>query len=266
MKKRTISALIIALIFIPILVKGGLIFDITVFIVAMLALKEFLDIKETKKRIPTFVKVISYIFLVVIMGVNVSNLALTFQMDYRIISGLFLAFLVPTILYHDKNKYSINDAFYLIGGIFFLSLSMILLITIRELNINLLIYIFLITIITDTYAYLTGRLIGKHKLLYEISPNKTWEGTIGGTVFGVFISSLFYLTVINPSISIIKILFISTFLSVLGQFGDLFFSAIKRYYDKKDFSNLIPGHGGILDRLDSILFVILGFMFFISLI
>ena len=58
----------------------------------------------------------------------------------------------------------------------------------------------------------------------------------------------------------------SLFLSILGQYGDLVFSAIKRYYGKKDFSNIMPGHGGILDRFDSIIFVILGFMFFITLI
>lgn len=266
MKTRAISAVIMGIIFIPLLVYGGLPFTLGIFLIAMLGLKEFLDIKETKKRVPTFIKVISYVFLVVIMGVNISAVNLAFTMDFRVISGLFLAFLTPTILYHDRDKYSINDAFYLIGGIFFLALSMLLLINIRTLSLNLLIYLFLVTIITDTYAYLTGMLIGKRKLIEEVSPKKTWEGTIGGTVFGVFVSSMFYITVINPNINIWMICFISFFLSILGQFGDLFFSSIKRYYGKKDFSNLIPGHGGILDRFDSILFVILGVMFFITIL
>ena len=68
------------------------------------------------------------------------------------------------------------------------------------------------------------------------------------------------------NLPIYVIILMTMFLSILGQFGDLFFSAIKRYYGKKDFSNIMPGHGGILDRLDSIIFVILGFMFFITII
>ena len=77
---------------------------------------------------------------------------------------------------------------------------------------------------------------------------------------------MFYVTVISQTTPVLYVVLASTFLSLLGQFGDLFFSAIKRYYGKKDFSNLIPGHGGVLDRIDSIIFVLLGFMFFISII
>jgi phosphatidate cytidylyltransferase len=266
MKQRAISALIMIIICVPLLILGGLYFNIGVFILAMLALKEFLDIKETKKRVPSFVKVISYAFLVMLIAINVSSEVLTFQMDYRVISGLLLTFLVPTILYHDREKYSINDAFYLIGGLFFLALSMILLINVRSYSLMMLIYLLLITIMTDTFAYLTGMLIGRNKLIESISPKKTWEGTIGGTAVAVFVSTMFYITTIDPDMNIYKLIFIGTFLSILGQFGDLFFSAIKRYYGKKDFSNLIPGHGGILDRMDSIIFVLLGFMFFISIL
>ena len=109
-------------------------------------------------------------------------------------------------------------------------------------------------------------LIGKHKLLEEISPKKTWEGTIGGTIIGTFVSTVFYVTVINPNINLGIIILVSLFLSIIGQFGDLVFSAIKRYYGKKDFSNIMPGHGGVLDRLDSLIFVLLGFTFFITII
>ena len=116
---------------------------------------------------------------------------------------------------------------------------------------------------TDTFAYITGLLIGKTKLLESISPKKTWEGIIGGTLFGTFISTMFYITGIDPSVNVIKIILVSAFLSILGSLGDLVFSAIKRYDGKKDFSNLMPGYGGILDRLDSLIFVLLGFMFFI---
>lgn len=270
MKKRVISAIIMLGIFIPLFLIGNIFFTLAIYFVSMLALKEFLDIKSTKKELPEFINFISYLLLTLLIFFNTSiggnGEKIILTMDFRILSGLFLIFLIPTVLYHDRKKYSVNDAFYLIGGIFFLGTSMSLLILLRNHGTLLLTYLLLITIITDTYAYLTGSLIGKHKLIEEISPKKTWEGTILGTLFAVFISTMFYHTVINPEVSIWILIFISTFLSIIGQFGDLFFSAIKRYYGKKDFSNLIPGHGGILDRLDSIIFVILGYTFFITIL
>lgn len=264
--KRVISAIIALIILFPIFIKGGTIYEITILILGLIGLKEFLDIKETKKELPAFVKFIAYIVftLFVLSGTNTKDIALS--VDYRIISTLVLAFLMPTVLYHEREKYSINDAFYLIGGVFFLSLAFELLIFIRMYNLKYLIYLFLITVLTDTFALYTGMLIGKNKLLETISPKKTWEGFFGGTIMATIISCIYFTTVINPDISISLLVIVTIFLSILGQFGDLAFSAIKRYYGKKDFSNLIPGHGGILDRFDSIIFVILGFMFFIGIL
>lgn len=266
MKKRVISAIIALAIFIPIIIMGGLPYQILIYLLAMLGLKEFLHVKASKKEIPIFIEIISYVILTLLVFHNINNNELVYTVDFRIIAGLFLVYLIPTVLYHDSNIFSINDAFYLIGGIFFLGASFALLILIRNISLNLLIYLFLITIITDTYAYITGYLIGRHKLLKEISPNKTWEGMIGGTFFGVLISSVFYYNVINPEISLNVLILMTLFLSIIGQFGDLAFSAIKRYFGVKDFSNIMPGHGGILDRFDSIIFVVLAFMFFITII
>ena len=137
---------------------------------------------------------------------------------------------------------------------------------IRNNSLWLTIYLFLITVTTDTYAYFTGMLIGKHKLLESISPKKTWEGMIGGTFFGTLIPVVFYHIMVSQATPIFNIVIVTLFLSILGQFGDLIFSCIKRYFGKKDFSNIMPGHGGVLDRLDSIIFVMLGFVFFISMI
>ena len=261
MKTRTISAILMLSVFIPVLYLGGIWFDIAVFILALLSLKEFIDMKETKKRLPIFVKLISYLFMTLLIATNIISENANLEIDFRILSAFFLTFLIPTVLYHDRSKYSINDAYYLIGGIFFLSLSFVLLSIVRNVRLALIIYLFLITILTDTFAYLTGLLIGKHKMIESVSPKKTWEGSIGGTIMGVFVSTVFYLTIIDPYINIIKISLVGLFLSIIAQFGDLVFSSIKRYFGKKDFSNLIPGHGGVLDRLDSIIFVLLGFMF-----
>ena len=266
MKIRVISAIVALAIVIPLILTGGMAYNVGVYIISMLALKEFLDIKIVKKQLPIFIQLIAYIFMTLIMLVDENISSSVFSLDYRILSALFMAFLIPTVLYHEREKYSVNDAFYLIGGIVFLSISMSLLILVRNVSLNLLIFLLLIPMITDTFAYITGCLIGKHKLLEKISPKKTIEGMIGGTIMGVFISAMFYHTVIDPEFSKISLLMICTFLSVLGKYGDLVFSAIKRYFGKKDFSNLMPGHGGILDRLDSIIFVLLGFMFFINIL
>lgn len=266
MKTRIISAIIALAIIIPLILNGGAIFNLGVYVISILALKEFLDIKSTKKQIPIFIQLIAYIFITILIAFNSKDLSNVFTLDYRILAALFMAFLIPTVFYHERSKYSINDAFYLIGGLLFLGISMSLLTLVRSLDLNLLIFLLLIPMVTDIFAYITGMLIGKNKLLEEISPKKTVEGMVGGTIMGVFISAMFYHTVIDPTFSKVELVAICTFLSLLGQYGDLVFSAIKRYFGKKDFSNLIPGHGGILDRLDSIIFVLLGFMYFITII
>lgn len=266
MKKRLISSIIMILICVPIFIIGGEIYSFAIGILSVMALTEFLNTKETKKKLPIFVKIISYIFVLIYLFQSLGGPVKTFSVDFRIISGMFLTFMIPTLLYHDREKYSINDAFYMMGSIFFLSLPMQLFITVRDYNFNLMIYLLLISIMTDIFAYITGMLIGKNKLLESVSPKKTWEGTIGGTIFATFISVIYYITVINTNMNLFIIIGITMFLSILGQFGDLAFSAIKRYYNKKDFSSLIPGHGGILDRIDSLIFVLLGFMFFISIL
>ncbi len=265
MKTRVLSATIMLIIFIPLLFIGGNAFSLGVYLVALLGLHEFLKIKDEKKYIPSFIKFISYILLTLLILANTNIKELTFSIDYRVLAGLFISYLIPTVLYHDREKYSVNDAFYLIGGVLFLGISMSLLILIRNNSLALTIYLFLIAIMTDTYAYFIGFLIGKHKLLESISPKKTLEGMIGGTVFGTFIGTVFYHLFVS-STPIYVVIIITLFLSIIGQFGDLVFSAIKRYFSKKDFSNIVPGHGGVLDRMDSIIFILLGFVFFMILI
>ena len=111
---------------------------------------------------------------------------------------------------------------------------------------------------TDIFAYFIGCKFGKHKLCPEISPKKTVEGAIGG-IFGCIISLLVYTFALNKlcnfGINYISIGAIAVFVSIFAQLGDLVASSIKRNAKIKDFGNLLPGHGGVLDRIDSILFV-----------
>lgn len=263
MRKRFVSTLILVVVFIPILLIGGNLFNMSMYILSMIALNEFLRIKESRKEIPIFIKSISFITFTFIVFAGITNSSLIYKIDYRVLSSIFLLFLIPIVFYHDRKIYSVNDAFFFIGGILFLGIAFSLFILIRNISLVNCIYLVLISVCGDIYAYLTGKYIGHHKLLIEVSKNKTIEGLIGGVIFGTFIPFMYLTTVSLGNNLYIFVMTLS--LAILGQLGDLCFSAIKRYYGKKDFSDLIPGHGGIIDVIDSIIFILLGFMFFIKL-
>lgn len=265
MKKRIISAIVMVLICIPFILIGGGLFNFAVYVLSMFALKEFIDIKKDRKPVPNFICFISYIFMTLLVLVDVASISTSYNLDYRILSALFLSYLIPVVIYHDYKKYSIKDAFYMIGGVLFLGISMALLIMLRESGLRLFVFLFTITIVTDIFSYITDKLIGKHKMVSEISSTKTWEALIIGSFMGVFVSCVYYHTCIDPNFNIFTLILITTFLTLIGQFGDLVFQAIKKCFGKKEFSNLIPGHGGVLDRLDSIIFVLLGFTFFMTI-
>lgn len=140
---------------------------------------------------------------------------------------------------------------------------------IREMDGGLyyLLFAIAISMLTDVMAFCVGKYIGKHKLAPNISPQKTIEGSVGGTLLAVAICMVIaYILQRNEMIEIhYGVLFCYLILaSVIGQFGDLAFSAVKRIVGVKDYSNLLPGHGGVLDRCDSLIFVLpFTWMFFL---
>ncbi len=127
----------------------------------------------------------------------------------------------------------------------------------------LIIYVILGVIFNDMGAYFIGLLFGKHKMNERISPKKTWEGFIGGVVFSIVVSSTFAIIVAAKGKPILPIfdlahlyypIIISILIPLISDVGDFVFSAVKRTFGVKDFSNLLPGHGGVLDRIDSLIF------------
>ena len=118
--------------------------------------------------------------------------------------------------------------------------------------------VFITAWVSDSMAYIVGSLIGKHKLIPEVSPKKTVEGAVGGVVFAI-IGCLLYGLIIelltDVEANYLSLSLIGLTLSVVSQLGDLIASLIKREYGVKDYSNLLPGHGGIMDRFDSVLAV-----------
>ena len=262
MKTRIISAIVAALIVIPIFYYGGFAYRLGVGVLAVIGYTEFLMAKETKKRLPDLVKIIGYITLFSLFAINVLNKT-TFDINYKTLIYVIMVFLIPVILYHDDKTYNTTDALYLIGGTLFLGLAFSILYTLRENGLTTLIYLIIITISSDTFAYFIGVLLGKHKMIPDISPNKTWEGAFGGIFFSVGFGTIYYMNYINTNQNIAIVILMTLFLSIISQFGDLIFSAMKRTAGIKDFSNIMPGHGGVLDRLDSLILIMLAYMLII---
>lgn len=126
----------------------------------------------------------------------------------------------------------------------------------------------MICVVTDTAAYFFGRKFGKHKMAAKVSPKKTVEGAVGGALSAVFLMLLFGCLIQLGSGNIVsfkRIMLWSGVGTVISQFGDLAMSTVKRISHAKDFSNLFPGHGGILDRFDSSLFVIPFTLLYVSM-
>ena len=200
--------------------------------------------------------------LLLIFSEYVSD-SLVFGLSYSFISITLLTLFIPTLFYKN-NRYTTKEAFYLVGIIMLLGLFFNSVIFIRNFSLYLLLYLLIICVITDTFAMLTGMFIGKHKACPKISPKKTIEGCVGGSIIGTISSVIFYVCLVDKFS--FKLILVTLLLTVVGQFGDLFFSKIKRENKIKDFSNIMPGHGGVLDRLDSFCFVVLAYIAFISYI
>ena len=265
MKKRALSAVILLLIFIPLLFKGGIFFAGLMSVLSAVCLYELLNIRKKTRPFPVNVEIFSYILAMFFTMNGYNDGGVLYSLDYRLISFLILVNLIPLVLINDKDKYNLTDALFLIGSTLLSGLTFNVLVLLREYNIDYVIYIFLITTFADTFAYISGKYIGTKKIVPKISPNKTLEGCIGGSIVATFTASLYFISVFDANIPTLMVVLITFILTILAQIGDIVFSFIKREYKVKDFSNIIPGHGGLLDRLDSIFFVTLGFIIVLSI-
>ncbi len=262
MKKRIISAIIMLLIVIPVIWYGKSFFKIGVALVGVLALKEIIDLKKSHKKIPLVVQFMSTVCLLFIILSEYDAYSILFGITYKGIAILLLS-LLGLSLFYKNDEYRITDALFLIGSILLIGTSFNTMILVREFSLYKFIYLILIFILTDTFAYFGGMLFGRHKLIPHVSPNKTVEGSICGSVIATIGASVFYHFLVSKIT--LKIVIATLVLSIIGQMGDLIFSKLKRENSIKDFSNLIPGHGGVLDRLDSTIAIMLGYLILYSL-
>lgn len=289
MLKRTITAIVLLAVFIPLLVVKDLfeMFQVLMLGLAIFASIEMINMYEKRHKFPMIVKVFIVLSTILIYlsflaeyapgtlaakGLQLFNIRVGFVPTLLIIVILFLTLMVTC---HEFNGASIGRALTIIlyCGLGFAAVTLL-----RALGLEFVIYLFCITIFTDVFAYLFGMAFGKHKMSPYISPKKTWEGAIGGSIMGTVVGVLFALfynkmaggslsmtifdntaymnfDVLNKGFKITFIILVTLAASIMGQIGDLVASKFKRTYDIKDYSNIFPGHGGVLDRLDSSIFV-----------
>ena len=268
MKQRVVSAIVAIIIVVPLLILGGIPFAIGIGALAALAFLETLNLKDSHTAYPTLMKVLGFICLELIVFNKYTGGFVYTGINYLPVALSALTLLIPSIFFKKEN-YSTKDAFYLFATVVFLGIFFNALIVMCNTGISventvikgqwLLLYLFLIAAATDTFAMIIGCLIGKHKLIPSVSPKKSVEGSVAGSLMGTVIATLYYVNIIGD-IKIIPLVIMTLLLTIFGQIGDLFFSKIKRENNIKDFSNIMPGHGGILDRIDSFSFIVFGYI------
>ncbi len=262
MKKRVVSAIIMVILFIPFLLLGDVFYLVLGGILGVLSLWEMIRLE---KHMPVYMQILSYVVCLLLVLYKHDSKEYFDLINFPIIASMFFVYSFSLIINKDIKKYNYKSSLWLFTITLMIGIMFNCFVKVRYIGLYQVIYCLLIATMTDTFALFGGKLFGKNKLCKEISPNKTIEGSVVGTIFGTVIATVFYYLLIS-NVSLFKIIGLTFILSIFGQFGDLFFSSIKRNYKVKDFSNFIPGHGGILDRLDSLLFIILGYLLYILVI
>ncbi|MBY6036060.1 phosphatidate cytidylyltransferase [Fictibacillus nanhaiensis] len=252
MKQRIITGVIAAVLFIGITLYGSWPFSILILLLAGIGMYELLRMKGMQR---SFIGLIGYgLAIVLALQDSWMDVLAPFTKTDAIILAVLLLLVVTVV---KKNETDYNHISFILFSSIYVGFGFYYLVETRILEdgIQLLFFILFMIWATDSGAYFVGKSMGKRKLWPVISPNKTIEGAVGGIFFSIVVAIICYVTSF-VDLSLITILIISVLVGVFGQIGDLAESAFKRIYHVKDSGVLLPGHGGILDRLDSALFVL----------
>ncbi len=290
MKTRILTGTLLAAIFLPVLLvdKLFILFQIMMCALALFASVELINMYEKRHKFPLLVKIITVVltlllYLSFLTEFEPTSLAAKALTLYNLRFGFIPTFIVIVmimlllmVIYRDFNGASIGRA---LTAILYPGLGFGAITLLRAAGLEFVLYLFCVTVFTDVFAYFTGYFFGKHKMSPYISPKKTWEGAFGGTFiaticgvafcllynkclghtgFTIFDNCGYMAADFNRLSKVFKIVFIvilTITLSICGQVGDLVASKFKRTYEIKDYSNIFPGHGGVLDRLDSAIYV-----------
>lgn len=245
MKQRIITGIVLIIVLLPCVILGGIPFKILIALISGAGIFEMLSICDRPK---------ANIYLYGLVGVFVFY-SLFFENAFLIPSEIILIYLIILLAcsMFDDGMNFMRLCYYFTAGTI-IAMGFHWLYQIRLIyGFEHLLLLALATFGTDTGAYFTGMKFGKHKLCPRLSPKKTIEGSIGGIILGTVLS-VAYGAYIHINIPIHLLIISCLILTMTSQIGDLTFSSMKRTFEVKDFSQILPGHGGILDRFDSILF------------
>ncbi len=245
MRARILTSAVGLPVLLLILFMGKNYISLAVLLVSLLALYEFYSAFKSIEYKP--VNIFGYLATIILYAIYFWHLEPIFYGGG--IAVLLFGLLIYGVI---STKTKIVDLAITLLGFLYISCSFIYIALVSEYDNHFFIwYVFLIAWITDTFAYFAGRLFGKRKLIERVSPKKTIAGAIGGVIGSTVVVVLFAYILKREFVPYAFVLGIIG--SVLSQFGDLIASQIKRYCQIKDFGDIFPGHGGILDRFDSIL-------------
>lgn len=255
MKTRIISALVaLPLVIIPLFFGGILLYGV-IAIAILIGLHEFNRAFEVKSKAIFTLQIISTLVMLLVMWLGKEAFYYSAGVVLIIFSLINYVVLYP--------KLSLKDVFYGLIGFYYIVMMICHVILVRDIKTYGYLFVWMIFVIafgSDSSAYFFGVLFGKHPLAKELSPKKTIEGAIGGVV-GASILCVIYAFIISNTVldfewyHYIGFAVMGAIGSVFSQFGDMAASAMKRTAKIKDFGTIMPGHGGIIDRMDSIIFV-----------
>ncbi|MCL1630853.1 phosphatidate cytidylyltransferase [Sporolactobacillus sp. CPB3-1] len=253
MKQRVITGLLAGVLYLALLWIGSFPFA---FLAAAIAVISYIELAVMNKMSATSPEVllgaVAVLFIVCSALFSPSVLGPVWPRLVTLLALLLVLFNVMT-----KNRFSFAHSAYLFLSVFYIGIPFHLLVRVRMESLALILFIQILIWTTDSGAYFIGRRLGRHKLAPYISPNKTQEGSAGAVIAALAAAFVFQWIIGQPLFdSWMQLLGAALLISIFGQVGDLVESAIKRFYGVKDSGKILPGHGGLLDRFDSLIFVL----------
>lgn len=289
--KRFITGIILVLCIFPLISFPALLplFEGVMVLFVLGAINEFLHMFESKtpltknfKWIISLLTVLIYFALAGFLGFNQG----TSNQSEVIHFALSFVIVVLFIYFVASKNFSVDNIGKALLVMVYVAFGAAAITSLRFMGVRFIVYMILISTLTDTFAYIVGMKFGKHKMAPIISPKKSWEGAIGGTIVATILASLFgilYGFIFSPGTELgalfnstgeltildriiipgsipmlykaLMIIVMTLSASIVSQFGDLMASKLKRHYEIKDFGQIFPGHGGIMDRFDSVIMV-----------